>query len=66
MSSKNAILIIEFAKDLRMQGQSIVESAINASTLRLRAILMTIISFLLGILPLVYASQVQELLQDNH
>ena len=56
MSSKNAILIIEFAKDLRMQGQSIVESAINASTLRLRAILMTIISFLLGILPLVYAS----------
>ena len=56
MSSKNAILIIEFAKDLRAQGQSIVDAAINASTLRLRAILMTIISFLLGILPLVYAS----------
>jgi len=56
MSSKNAILIIEFAKELRQQGQSIVESAINASTQRLRAILMTIISFLLGILPLVYAS----------
>ena len=56
MSSKNAILIIEFAKELRLQGQGIVESAINASTQRLRAILMTIISFLLGILPLVYAS----------
>jgi len=56
MSSKNAILIIEFAKDLRSQGQSIIDAAINASTLRLRAILMTIISFLLGILPLVYAS----------
>jgi len=56
MSSKNAILIIEFAKELRQKGQGIVESAVNASTLRLRAILMTIISFLLGILPLVYAS----------
>lgn len=56
MSSKNAILIIEFAKKLRQKGQGIVEAAINASTLRLRAILMTIISFLLGILPLVYAS----------
>ena len=56
MSSKNAILIIEFAKELRLKGQGIVESAINASTQRLRAILMTIISFLLGILPLVYAS----------
>lgn len=56
MSSKNAILIVEFAKDLREQGQSIVEAAINASLLRLRAILMTIFSFLLGILPLVFAS----------
>lgn len=56
MSSKNAILIIEFAKELREKGQSIVESAINASILRLRAILMTIFSFLLGILPLVFAS----------
>ena len=56
MSSKNAILIIEFAKELRDKGQSIVEAAINASLLRLRAILMTIFSFLLGILPLVFAS----------
>jgi len=56
MSSKNAILIIEFAKELRDKGQNIVEAAINASLLRLRAILMTIFSFLLGILPLVFAS----------
>lgn len=56
MSSKNAILIIEFAKELRDKGQSIVKSAVNASVLRLRAILMTIFSFLLGILPLVFAS----------
>lgn len=56
MSSKNAILIIEFAKELREDGYSIVEAAIQASTLRLRAILMTVLSFLLGILPLVFAS----------
>ena len=56
MSSKNAILIIEFAKDLREQGASIIDAAIQASLIRLRAILMTIFSFLLGILPLVYAS----------
>ncbi len=56
MSSKNAILIIEFAKELREQGVSIVDSAIQASTVRLRAILMTVFAFLLGVLPLVYAS----------
>ncbi len=56
MSCKNAILIIEFAKELRDKGESIIESAMNASLLRLRAILMTIFAFLLGILPLVFAS----------
>ena len=56
MSSKSAILIIEFAKELRDKGYSIIDAAIEASTLRLRAILMTIFSFLLGILPLVFAS----------
>ncbi len=56
MSCKNAILIIEFAKELREKGESIIESAMNASILRLRAILMTIFAFLLGILPLVFAS----------
>ena len=56
MSSKNAILIVEFAKELMEQGESIVESAVKAAILRLRAILMTVFSFLLGILPLVFAS----------
>ena len=56
MSSKNAILIVEFAKELRDSGMSIVDSAIEASKLRLRAILMTIFSFLLGILPLIFAT----------
>jgi HAE1 family hydrophobic/amphiphilic exporter-1/multidrug efflux pump len=56
MSSKNAILIIEFAKELREKGLSIQRSAIKAATLRLRAILMTVFSFLLGILPLVFAT----------
>ena len=56
MSSKNAILIIEFAKELREKGETIIDSAIKASTMRLRAILMTIFSFLLGILPLVFAT----------
>jgi len=56
MSAKNAILIVEFAKELRDAGETLVESAIKASVLRLRAILMTVFSFLLGILPLVFAS----------
>jgi len=56
MSSKNAILIIEFAKELREAGESIVQSAIKASILRFRAILMTVFAFLLGILPLVVAT----------
>jgi HAE1 family hydrophobic/amphiphilic exporter-1 len=56
MSTKNAILIVEFAKELQSSGVSIVESAVRASILRLRAILMTVFSFILGILPLLFAS----------
>jgi len=56
MSTKNAILIVEFAKELQEAGTSIIEAAIQASILRLRAILMTVFSFLLGILPLVVAT----------
>ena len=56
MSSKNAILVVEFANELHASGMSLVESAVKASILRFRAILMTVFAFLLGILPLVFAS----------
>jgi multidrug efflux pump len=52
LACKNAILIVEFARELERQGQSIVESAIEASRMRLRPILMTSISFIAGVLPL--------------
>ncbi len=56
MSSKNAILIIEFAKELRESGESITDAAIKASVSRFRPILMTIFSFIFGIFPLAFAT----------
>ncbi len=56
LAAKNAILIVEFAKSLREQGRGIVEAAVEASKLRLRPILMTAFAFVLGVLPLVFAS----------
>ena len=56
LSAKNAVLIAEFAKQLREEGKGILESAIFASRLRLRAILMTSLAFGLGVLPLIFAS----------
>src|SRR5688572_17763057 len=56
LSAKNAILIIEFAKDLQAQGKGIVESALAAAHLRFRPIIMTSLAFGLGVLPLVLAS----------
>jgi multidrug efflux pump subunit AcrB len=56
MSSKNAILIIEFAKELRESGKSITDSAIDAAVSRFRPILMTIFSFIFGIIPLAIAT----------
>ena len=56
LAAKNAILIVEFAEQLRGRGLSIVEAAIEASRLRLRPILMTSLAFILGVLPLVFAS----------
>ncbi|HEX8702832.1 MAG TPA: multidrug efflux RND transporter permease subunit [Myxococcaceae bacterium] len=55
LASKNAILIVEFAEQLREQGKSVVEAAIQASEVRLRPILMTSIAFLLGVVPLMLA-----------
>jgi multidrug efflux pump len=56
LSAKNAILIIEFAKDLQAQGKGLIESALAAAHLRFRPIVMTSLAFTLGVLPLALAS----------
>jgi HAE1 family hydrophobic/amphiphilic exporter-1 len=56
LASKNAILIVEFARELRSHGRTILEAAVEASRLRFRPILMTSFAFILGILPLVNAT----------
>ena len=56
LTAKNAILIIEFAKDLQAQGKSVIESALAAAHLRFRPIVMTSMAFGLGVLPLAIAS----------
>lgn len=55
LSTKQAILIIEFAKDAHESGMSIIDSALQAAKLRFRAVMMTNIAFILGLLPLVFA-----------
>ncbi|MEE3517198.1 multidrug efflux RND transporter permease subunit MexB [Pseudomonas aeruginosa] len=52
LSAKNAILIVEFAKELHEQGKGIVEAAIEACRMRLRPIVMTSLAFILGVVPL--------------
>ena len=56
LSAKNAVLIIEFAKDLHAEGKGVIEAVLQAAHLRFRPILMTSIAFILGVLPLVIAS----------
>jgi len=56
LSAKNAILIIEFAKDLQAQGKGLVEATLEAVHLRFRPIIMTSLAFILGVLPLVIAT----------
>ena len=56
LSAKNAILIIEFAKDLQAQGRSVLQAALEAAHLRFRPILMTSLSFIAGVVPLAIAS----------
>ena len=56
LSTKQAILIIEFAKDAHNDGMPIREAAMQAAKLRFRAVMMTNIAFILGLLPLVFAT----------
>jgi hydrophobic/amphiphilic exporter-1 (mainly G- bacteria), HAE1 family len=56
LSAKNAILIVEFARELRHGGRPLHEAALEAARARLRPILMTSLAFILGVLPLVLAS----------
>jgi HAE1 family hydrophobic/amphiphilic exporter-1 len=55
LASKNAILIVEFAEQLRESGKSVVDAVVEAAMVRLRPILMTSIAFLLGVVPLMSA-----------
>jgi multidrug efflux pump len=56
LSAKNAVLIIEYAKDLQAQGMGVVDSVLKACRLRFRPIIMTSLAFILGVLPLVIAT----------
>jgi multidrug efflux pump len=56
LASKNAILIVEFARDLEARGRSITEAALEAAKLRLRPIVMTSVAFIAGVVPLILAT----------
>ena len=56
LASKNAILIVEFARELEDHGRGVLEAALEACRLRLRPILMTSIAFIMGVIPLVFSS----------
>ncbi|MCX5479802.1 multidrug efflux RND transporter permease subunit [Kaistia geumhonensis] len=56
LAAKNAILIVEYARDQRNEGMEIVEAAVQAARLRFRPILMTSFAFILGVMPLVFAT----------
>jgi multidrug efflux pump len=56
LACKNAILIVEFARELHLRGRSRIEAALEACRIRLRPILMTSFAFIMGVLPLVFSS----------
>ena len=56
LASKNAILIVEFARELRLAGRAIHEAAVEAAQMRFRPIIMTSFAFILGVAPLVFAT----------
>ena len=56
LAAKNAILIVEFARDLQRQGEGLIQAALHAARIRLRPIIMTSLAFILGVLPLAIAT----------
>ncbi|MGE5244965.1 MAG: efflux RND transporter permease subunit [Betaproteobacteria bacterium] len=56
LSAKNGILIVQFAEELRARGMTVAEAAVEAARIRLRPILMTSLAFILGVMPLVFAT----------
>jgi hydrophobic/amphiphilic exporter-1 (mainly G- bacteria), HAE1 family len=56
LAAKNAILIVEFAEQLRIKGMTVIDAAVEAARIRMRPILMTSLAFILGVLPLVFAT----------
>ncbi len=56
LAAKNAILIVEFARDLQRQGEGLIEATLHAARIRLRPIIMTSMAFILGVLPLAIAT----------
>jgi multidrug efflux pump len=55
LAAKNAILIVEFARDRQLEGASLFDAAVEAARVRLRPIVMTSLAFILGVVPLVIA-----------